>query len=138
MKKSFLLIAVTLLIFSCKKEKSETENIEPSLIRGEFILIDGAAVIMGKDFIYGVIINDITKELAQRVEPLQREEYDMVPVVIKGIVKPNDTNGVEKWKEIVEIKEIIGVSAPTSELPTKINSAETEQSALDSIEQKEN
>ncbi len=138
MKKSFLLIAITLLIFSCKKEKSETENIAPSLIRGEFILIDGAAVIMGKDFIYGVVINNMTKELAKKVEPLQREEYDMVPVVIKGIVKPNDTNGVEKWKEIVEITEIIGVSAPTSELPTKINSAETEQSALDSIEQKEN
>ncbi|GAA4273302.1 hypothetical protein U6A24_20315 [Aquimarina gracilis] len=138
MKKSFLLIAVTLLIFSCKKEKSKTENIEPSLIRGEFILIDGAAVIMGKDFIYGVVINDITQELAKKVEPLQREEYDMVPVVIKGVVKPNDTNGVEKWKEIVEIKEIIGVSAPTSELPTKINSAETEESANDSLEQKEN
>ncbi len=135
MKKSFLLIAVTLLIFSCKKEKSQTENenIETSLIRGEFILIDGAAVIMGKDFIYGVVINDKTNELANRVQPLQREEYDMVPVVIKGVIKPNDTNGVEKWKEIVEIKEIIGVSAPTSELPTKINSVGAEESNNDSL-----
>ncbi len=136
MKKSFLLIAISLLILSCKKEKSETENIEPSLIRGEFILIDGAAVIMGKDFIYGVIINEMTKELAEKVEPLQREEYDMVPVVIKGIIRPNDSNGIEKWKEIVEIKEIIGVSAPTSELPTKINSSEADESPNDVIKEK--
>ncbi|MBQ0733778.1 hypothetical protein [Aquimarina celericrescens] len=135
MKKSFLLIAISLLILSCKKEKSKTENIEPSLIRGEFILIDGAAVIMGKDFIYGVIINEMTKELAEKVEPLQREEYDMVPVVVKGIIRPNDSNGIEKWKEIVEIKEIIGVSAPTSELPTKINSSEADESPNDGIEE---
>ncbi len=122
MKQSLLLIAVTLILVSCKKEKSESQNIESSLIRGEFILIDGAAVIKGTDFIYGVVINDATKELAKKVEPLQREEYDMVPVVIKGVIKPNPEQG---WEEIVEIKEIIGVSAPTSELPTKIKSPET-------------
>ncbi|WP_199185089.1 hypothetical protein [Aquimarina sp. I32.4] len=117
MKKSFILIILSLILFSCKSNSNE----EPDLIRGEFILIDDAAVIKGDNFIYGVIINDATLELAKKIEPLQREEYDMVPVVIKGIVKPNPEKG---WEEIVEIKEIIGVSAPTSELPTKIRSSE--------------
>lgn len=118
MKQSFLLIAFSLLLFCCKTDQKNTEL---NLIRGEFILIDDAAVIKGKDFIYGVVINDLTQELAKKVAPLQREEYDMVPVVIKGIVKPNPEQG---WEEIVEIKEIIGVSAPTSELPTKIKSSD--------------
>ncbi|MBP2831143.1 hypothetical protein J8281_02990 [Aquimarina sp. U1-2] len=138
MKKLVLLLTISLVAIACKQEKSDTDNVEASLIRGEFIFIDGAAVIMGKDFIYGVRINEATKELAKKVAPLQREEYDMVPVVIKGIIKPNDTNGVEKWKEIVEIKEIIGVSAPTSKLPTKINASDVVKNAGDSSVDKEN
>lgn len=122
MKKSFLLIILSLLIFSCKNEKSQSSDDETTLIRGEFILIDDAGVIKGKDFIYGVVIDDIAKELNSKVKPLQREEYDMVPVVVKGIIKKNEDDG---WPEIVEIKEIVGVSEPTSELPTKIKSSET-------------
>lgn len=122
MKKSLLLIIVSLLIFSCKNEKSQSSDGETTLIRGEFILIDDAGVIKGKDFIYGVVIDDIANELNNKVKPLQREEYDMVPVVIKGIVKKNEDEG---WPEVIEIKEIVGVSEPTSELPTKIKSSET-------------
>ncbi|GAA4276053.1 hypothetical protein [Aquimarina mytili] len=123
MKQPLLLIALSLILFCCK---TENKNDDPNLIRGEFILIDDAAVIKGKDFIYGVVIDEITRELAKKVSPLQREEYDMVPVVIKGIIKPNPEQG---WEEIVEIKEIIGVSAPTSELPTKIKSSDTEENS---------
>ncbi len=126
MKQPFLLIALSLILFCCK---TENKNDDPNLIRGEFILIDDAAVIKGKDFIYGVVIDEITRELAQKVAPLQREEYDMVPVVIKGIIKPNPEQG---WEEIIEIKEIIGVSAPTSELPTKIKSSDTEEGSNES------
>ncbi|WP_405208959.1 hypothetical protein [Aquimarina sp. LLG6339-5] len=122
MKKSFLLIIVSLLIFSCKNEKSQSSDSETTLIRGEFILIDNAGVIKGKDFIYGVIIDDLANELNKKIKPLQREEYDMVPVVIKGIVKKNTEDG---WPEVVEIKEIVGVSEPTSELPTKIKSSDS-------------
>ncbi|WP_206604213.1 hypothetical protein [Aquimarina sediminis] len=123
MKKSFILITLSLILFSCK---SENNNKESDLIRGEFILIDDAAVLKGNDFIYGVVINKLTHELAKKVKPLQREEYDMVPVVVKGIIKPNPDQG---WEEIVEIKEIIGVSAPTSELPTKIKSSESQENS---------
>ena len=121
MRLSSFLIALTITLFSCKNETKTTEE-DTDLIRGEFILIDNAAVIKGTDFIYGVVIDEVTLELAKKVKPLQREDYDMVPVVIKGIVKPNPTEG---WEQVVEIKEIIGVSEPTSELPTKIKSPAT-------------
>ncbi|WP_062053602.1 hypothetical protein [Aquimarina longa] len=124
MKKLFILFALSTVLFSCN---SKNEKLD--LIRGEFILLDDAAVIKGDDFIYGVVINELTNELAKKIKPLQREEYDMVPVVIKGIIKPNPEQG---WEEIVEIKEIIGVSTPTSELPTKIKSLEKENSDTNS------
>jgi len=118
MKKSFLLVIVSLLIFSCKNNNSDTV-----LIRGEYILIENAGVIKGKDFIYGVVLNDMAQELSKKIKPLQREEYDMVPVVINGVIKPNTEDG---WPEVVEIKEIIGVTPPTSELPTKIKSSDAD------------
>ncbi|GAA4109215.1 hypothetical protein GCM10022393_05690 [Aquimarina addita] len=126
MKKSIILLFVSLLIFSCKKDTSKESDKEPTLIRGEFILIDGAGVIKGADFIYGVIIDDMAKQLDAKVKPLQREEYDMVPVVINGIIQKNADEG---WPEVVKITEIIGVTEPTSELPTKIKTSEgsTEQ-----------
>jgi len=86
-------------------------------------LIENAGVIKGKDFIYGVVLNDMAQELSKKIKPLQREEYDMVPVVINGVIKPNTEDG---WPEVVEIKEIIGVTPPTSELPTKIKSSDAD------------
>ena len=121
MKKSILLIFVSLLIISCKNGNKNEENKESTLIRGEFILINDAGVIKGNDFIYGVVLNDLAHELNTKIKPLQREEYDMVPVVINGVIKKNTEEG---WPEVVEITEIIGVTEPTSELPTKINSEE--------------
>lgn len=120
MKKLVLISVLSLVLFSCKQKNSDAEN-EVTLIRGEFILINDAGVIKGKDFIYGVEINAMAEELANKVKPLQREEYDMVPVVINGIIKPNPQEG---WEEIVDIKEIVGVTPPTSELPTRIKSSD--------------
>lgn len=108
------------LIVSCKKGAKESATTEETLIRGEFILINDAGVIKGDDFIYGVVLNEMAKELNDKIKPMQREEYDMVPVVINGIIKPNPEEG---WEEIVEITEIVGVNKPTSELPTKINAS---------------
>ncbi|MFC5047805.1 hypothetical protein ACFSTE_00180 [Aquimarina hainanensis] len=121
MKKSFLLILISLVIFSCKQGNTNNNSGETTLIRGEFILIDDVGVIKVQDSVYGVEINDMAYELSKKTTPLQREEYDMVPVVVQGIVKPNPNEG---WEKIVEIKEIIGVSEPTSELSTKIKSSE--------------
>ncbi|MBQ4819999.1 hypothetical protein [Aquimarina sp. MMG016] len=122
MKKLFpLILVLSIVITSCKNEKSQASVDGAQLIRGEFILIDDAGVIKGKDFIYGVELNELANELDKKSKPLQREEYDMVPVVVKGIIKPNPKEG---WDEVVEITEIVGVTEPTSELPTKIKSSE--------------
>lgn len=121
MKKSIFLIILSLVIISCKNGNNASGNEEASLIRGEFILINDAGVIKGDDFIYGVVLNDLAHQLNDKIKPLQREEYDMVPVVINGIIKKNKEEG---WPEVVEITEIIGVTEPTSELPTKINTNE--------------
>lgn len=126
MKKAILLIVITLVAFSCKKEnKASTEGKDTQTISGEFILIDNAGVLKGKDFIYGVVIDEKANELNAKIKPLQREEYDMVPVVVEGVVKKNESEG---WPEVVEIVEIVKVSAPTSDLPTKIKTSDAAQS----------
>lgn len=121
MKKIVFFIAIAITLFSCNQ--SQKDNQEITLLRGEFILTKDAGVLKGKDFIYGVELNPMAQELGDKVKPLKREEYDMVPVVINGVIKPNPNDG---WEEIVEIKEIIGITRPTAELPTKIKSADSD------------
>ncbi|UZO81801.1 hypothetical protein NBT05_04875 [Aquimarina sp. ERC-38] len=125
MKKSVILLFVSFLILSCKNDKKGgADDTEATLIRGEFILINDAGVIKGEDFIYGVVLNEKAHELNEKIKPMQREEYDMVPVVINGKIKDNTEEG---WPEVVEITEILGVNTPTSELPTKINASGGEE-----------
>lgn len=130
MKKVIFLFVTGLLLTACKNNQSDQSS---ELLRGEFIYTNDAAVLKGDDFIYGVVIDDMTKKLSAKIKPLQREEYDMVPVVIKGIIKPNPGEG---WEQVVEIKEIIGVSEPTSAPITKIKSAETANKEESKTEEK--
>lgn len=120
MKKVILLFSATLLLFaSCKNnEKKETaDNLKE--INAEFIFLDDAAVLKGTDFIYGVKIDEMAKELAGRVESVKVDEFDMVPVVIMGIVESKPENE-EGWDEVVTIKEIITVSNRPSQPDVKI------------------
>ncbi|MAN27616.1 MULTISPECIES: hypothetical protein [Mesonia] len=129
------LMAVATLMVSCKNESKDSEATEEKAVetvelqnainkkgeftlRGEFIYTDEAAVLKGNDFIYGVQLDEKAKELAEKVKPLKREDYDMVPVILKGKVKNNpDKDG---WEKIVEIKEIIKVEKPTAEPAIKV------------------
>ena len=88
-------------------------------IEGEFLFVDGAGVIMGKNFIYGVSLNDVTEELIKQAASKQRDKFDMVPVVIRGEINPKP-QGTDSWDEIVTIKEIIKVLEPKGEAPIKI------------------
>lgn len=129
MKKLVILFVLALVIISCKNETKEgnstavenTQNSDNSLktIRGEFLFIDGAGVIMGTNFIYGVTIDEMTEELIKQVSSKQRDKFDMVPVVIKGEVNPKPA-GKDVWDEIVTIKEIVDVLPPKGEEPIKI------------------
>jgi|SRR5690625_624495 len=139
MRKSLLVLTLIAFLFSgCKNEKnqpeqSEEENIETitdedslekdgdSVLIGDFIYSDGAAVINGKDFIYGIVIDSMAQVLAEKVEPVKEDPYDMVSVAIKGKIKPNPEE--DGWDEVVEITKIINISKSKSNKETiEINS----------------
>ncbi len=61
----------------------------------------------------------MAEELAKRVKPVKRDEFDMVPVVVKGTLK-NKEEGEEGWNEILTITEIVSVSDTPSEADVKI------------------
>ena len=122
MKKIFLLLVLTVVIASCKKtEEKQSEKVDATVdavienvenikqYSGEFLYIANAAVLKGQDFIYGVTIDEMTQKLADQVEPIKNDPYDMVPVIIKGIVK-SKAIGAQGWDEIITIKEILIVS----------------------------
>ncbi|MBA3986441.1 MAG: hypothetical protein H0X63_07705 [Flavobacteriales bacterium] len=117
MNKFLILIVSIVVLSSCKnKDNESTEVVE---IHADFIYFDDAAVLKGNDFIYGVKIDAKAKELADKVEPVKNDEFDMVAVTIKGTINPKP-EGEEGWEEIVTIKEIITVSDTPSEADVKI------------------
>jgi len=107
-------------MMSCKqdaKEAKETANLET--LTGEFLFIEkdnhtGPAAVINKGTeVYGVVIDDKMKELQKRCDAFKKDKYDMIPVVVKGIIKPNPVENA--WKELVEIKEIVSVTAPKAD-----------------------
>ena len=123
MKKFVLLAVFTLLIISCKNteesKETATENQDLTEYKGEFIFTENAAVFKGSDFIYGVKLNDMARELAKRVAPIKRDEFDMVPVIVRGTVAEKEADQ-EGWDEILTILEIVSVSDTPSEADIRI------------------
>lgn len=142
MKKIIITLFVAAAIaVSCKNEEKQSSENETSekelrrsdileeradrlkvgdevLLRGEYIYTEEAAVLYGNDFVYGVTLDEKAKELAQQVESYKREDFDMVPVILKAKVKDNPKE--EGWDKIIEIKNIVKVSEPTSEPAIKV------------------
>lgn len=132
MKKSILIVSLSALLFAgCKNDKTkenqaetneteqiqETENAKENddgtkVLIGDFIYTDDAAVINGKNFIYGVVIDSMAQTLIEKVEPFKEDEYDMVSVAVKGKVIPNPKP--DGWEEVVEITKIINISKSKS------------------------
>lgn len=132
MKKIIITLFVAAAIaVSCKNEEKQSSEKQPEvkelksentsdevLLRGEYIYTEEAAVLYGNDFVYGVTLDEKAKELAQQVESYKREDFDMVPVILKAKVKDNPKE--EGWDKIIEIKNIVKVSEPTSEPAIKV------------------
>ena len=99
MKKIFYVFLMTAMIAACnnsgEKKTDEQSAVSDSLAvesdenkrisgvrmpvyRGEVIFTEEAAVIKGKDFIYGIEMDTLARELAARVEPIKKDEFDMV------------------------------------------------------------
>ncbi len=117
MKNIIIVFSLLVAFTSCKNNEESSAEVQE--IKAEFIYLDDAAVLKGSDFIYGVKIDDKAKELAERVNPIKKEEFDMVPVVIKGIINKKE-EGEEGWEEIVTIKEIVTVSNRPSQPDVKL------------------
>lgn len=124
MKKTLLLLMFSTLLFSCNNTKTEKEELQGEntvaettsvlTYEGEFIYTPEAAVFKGSSFVYGVKINDVAKDLAEKVAAVKKGDYDMVPVIVRGEVT-SKPEGAEGWDEIITITEIINVS----DTPTK-------------------
>ncbi|RSK41742.1 hypothetical protein [Mangrovimonas spongiae] len=113
MKKLALLLLTFTLLVSCKNDtkKQDTESDNYTLLKGEFVYLADAAVLQTNLEVYGVIINDKMHELDNQVKQYKKEDTDMVPVEIMGLITPKPENE-EGWPFRVEIKEIIKVSKP--------------------------
>ncbi len=91
-------------------------------IMGEFIYLGDAAVLKGDNFIYGVKIDEKMHELAKQIESKKRDQYDMVPVMINGVITPKPA-GTEGWDSIVTVKEILKINDPTDEGVVKVENS---------------
>lgn len=82
-------------------------------IVGEFLFLEDAAILKGHNFIYGVTIDQNTRDLAKQVEAKKRDQYDMIPVMINGVINPKP-EGTEGWDHIVTVKGILEINEPTT------------------------
>lgn len=128
MKKIFFLTLVISMILSCKNNnksntnedvlnssnKTEKQNDELVLIKGEFVFYEDAAVLQTSNDIYGVYINDKMSELNTLAKQYKIEPTDMVNVEIKGKIS-NKKDDKILWENKVEIIEIINVTQQTKE-----------------------
>ena len=121
MKIKVVAILTGLLLFTACEDNSSKEEVtvapvaaKDSLttIEGEFIYLSDAAVLKGRNFIYGVELDSVSLKLADSIAPLKRDEFHMIPVKIKGKVLQNP--GGEGWEELVKITEILEITSDTS------------------------
>ncbi len=124
MKKIYFIFALCILtIVSCKNDAKSNENDTPKTesvanefetFSGMFLYLEGekAAVLQtAGSSMYGVVIDDQLLALNEKCKTYKTKEHDMVPVVIKGLKKPNPVK--DAWKEVIEIKEILSVQKPS-------------------------
>lgn len=115
-KSGIWIAMIALLMVSCNSSKKNQEEIVTEdeiavvdeIYRGDFIYADGAAVLAGNSFIYGVEINSKAKELTKKVEAIKTSENDIVSVTVQGKVT-SKAEGTDGWDEIITITNIIDV-----------------------------
>lgn len=130
MKKAFVVLLSLTILVACKND-TKTENTEASitinspertakqgdgltLLKGDFVYLDGAAIIQTHANIYGVFITDKMKELNKLAEKYKTAPTDMVPVEIRGKIT-NKKDDKILWDNKVEVVEILNVSKPNPE-----------------------
>ena len=116
MKRTFLTILMAVFLVSCGTESRDEaeEQVVPevvkdslSVIEGEFIYLADAAVLKGKDFVYGVELDSVAMDLVDKTTALKTDDFDLVPVKVRAKIIPNPKQ--EGWHEIVQIREILEI-----------------------------
>ena len=112
--------AVVLFVTGCKTDAKEQEKgaeegqkVEiqstGTTFTGEFIHVDTAAVLKGNSFIYGVKMDEMSKQLISQVDGVKTDEYDVINVVVKGELNKNTGEG---WEDIITITSIEKIFPP--------------------------
>lgn len=118
MKKLGILILCVSLFVSCKNETKQTEktyqNEDLTVLKGQFVYYDGAAVLQTKNEIYGVFITDKLEELNNKAEAFKNSKTDMVKVEIRGRVSHKKDDKI-LWENKVEVLEILSVKPTNKE-----------------------
>jgi hypothetical protein len=110
--RKIILLVFAMTVLGCKnnsKNNNETTD-NTEIISGNYIFFDDAAVLQNDVEIYGVILNDVVKELNKKAALLKTSETDMVSLEVSGIVSTKDDPKI-LWEKKLEIIEIINVSA---------------------------
>ena len=121
MNKTLWILLIVLIVSACnqgqKKDESKSDDLKKKIkqesdnwqrVRGDFITVDTAAVIKSRSQIYGVVLDSMGQVLNKRSKEMQKEQYDMIPVIIKGDIINNDVEN--QWEKLIKVKEIINVS----------------------------
>ncbi|GAA4972070.1 hypothetical protein [Algibacter aquimarinus] len=130
MKRIVFIVLIFTAFISCKNDsKSENKEIDAStesnertakqsdgltLLKGEFVYHDGAAVLQTHAQIYGVLITDKMLELDKMADAYKKEPTDMVSVEVRGKIT-NQKDEKILWENKLEIVEILNVKRPKEE-----------------------
>ncbi|MCB0464226.1 MAG: hypothetical protein KDC78_00935 [Aequorivita sp.] len=129
MKKIILLLMLSVAFFSCKNSEEKNKETNETTVesvgkiqtyKGDFINSDGALVLMGPNYIYGVKRDMLSEGLSKQVEAIKKNDYDMVGVIVKGIVSKN-TDKESEWEEEITIKEIMRVDDKPAKIDIQLN-----------------
>ena len=116
MKLYRILIFIALFSFSCDTKQSkvvsnevlETKNDDLIILSGDYVFYDNAAVLQTNKNVYGIVINEKVNELNQRLTSIKKDEFDFIPVILKGRLE-NKSKDEEGWSVKLEITEIVEI-----------------------------
>ena len=119
MKLYKILICIAVFSFSCEGVNNkpkvnklvETKNDDKIIVSGDYIFYNNAGVLQTSKDVYGIIINDKAIELNEKLSLIKKDEFDFVPVILKGKLssKNKDEEGWSIKLEIIEIVEIVEI-----------------------------
>jgi len=101
-------------IINDSEERTAKQSDGLTLLKGEFVYYDGAAVLQTQSEIYGVLITDKLEALQKQAEKHKSEPTDMVQVEIRGKIT-NQKDEKILWENKVEVVEILDVKPGSKE-----------------------